>query len=101
MPYILTFQQPIIENKIADLSDKLAIKGKFNGFVTAILKLRKYVQIPSRLSNLLDAQNQKTEDITLIKIMIQNEFSIVEAPIKLTKKAIQDMLKNAMSGKRK
>ena len=51
MPYVLTFNRSIIENKIAKLSEYLGLKeASFNSFVDWVLELREQIKIPHTIS---------------------------------------------------
>ena len=51
MPYVLTFNKDVIENKITKVSEYLKIDEKsFDGFLDWILDLRKKLDIPHKLS---------------------------------------------------
>ena len=46
MPYVLVFNRPAIEAKIARLAGYLGIAGGFDGFLAAVLDLRKKTGVP-------------------------------------------------------
>ena len=48
MPYVLVFNRPAIEPKITRLAGYLGIKGGFDGFLDAVLRLREATGIPQR-----------------------------------------------------
>ena len=49
MPYVLAFNRPAIEERIARLAAYCGIKGGFDGFAKAVLKLRKELKVPHTL----------------------------------------------------
>ncbi len=53
MPYVLAFNRDAIEERIARLAAYLGIKGGFDGFAKAILKLRKELKVPHALPGLI------------------------------------------------
>ena len=51
MPYVLTFNRDVIEEKIIKICDHLELKDRtFNGFIDWVLKLRKDLDMPHKLS---------------------------------------------------
>ena len=52
MPYVLAFNRPAIEDKIARLAAWLGIAGGFDGFQAALLDLRKRTGVPHTLKDL-------------------------------------------------
>ena len=52
MPYVLAFNRPAIEEKIARLAASLGIAGGFDGFQTTLLELRKRIGVPHTLKEL-------------------------------------------------
>ena len=55
MPYVLTFNKDVIENKIIKVCDYLELKDKsFNGFIDWVLDLRKKLDLPHKLSEVIE-----------------------------------------------
>ena len=52
MPYVLVFNRPAIEPKITRLAGYLGIKGGFDGFLDAVLRLREATGVPNDLRGL-------------------------------------------------
>jgi alcohol dehydrogenase len=52
MPYVLEFNRPAIETKIARLAAYLGIAGGFDGFLNAVLDLRARIGVPHTLAGL-------------------------------------------------
>ena len=52
MPYVLAFNRPAIEDKIERLAAYLGIDGGFDGFIVAVLDLRKKTGVPHDLDGL-------------------------------------------------
>lgn len=60
MPYVLRFNRPVIEPKIIRLSAYLGISGGFDGFLEAVLKLRRDIGVPHTLAGLkVDASRRE------------------------------------------
>ena len=54
MPYVLTFNKDVIEEKIIKICDYLELKDRsFNGFINWVLDLRKKLDMPHKLSEVL------------------------------------------------
>ena len=54
MPYVLTFNKGFIEKKIVSICDYLDLKKNFDSFLNWILDLRKDLNIPHKLSDVLE-----------------------------------------------
>src|SRR4051794_18522228 len=52
MPYVLVFNRPAIEDKIARLSAYLGLKPSFAGFLDFVLELRRRIGVPHTLDGL-------------------------------------------------
>ena len=61
MPYVLVFNRPAIEEKIARLAAYLGIAGGFDGFLKAVLELREEVGVPHTLAGLGVEQSRREE----------------------------------------
>ena len=97
MPYVLTFNKEAIENKIIKVCEYLEIEEKsFDGFLKWILDLRKKLNIPHKLSEVI-----KEEDLELDRLtkMALNDPSTGGNPKKLTEKDMKILYQHSMSGK--
>ena len=96
MPYVLTFNKEAIENKIIKVCEYLEIEEKsFDGFLKWILDLRKKLNIPHKLSEVI-----KEEDLELDRLtkMALNDPSTGGNPKKLTEKDMKILYQHSMSG---
>ena len=96
MPYVLTFNKDVIENKIIKVCEYLEIEEKsFDGFLNWILDLRKKLNIPHKLSEVI-----KEEDLELDRLskMALNDPSTGGNPKKLTEKDMKILYQHSMSG---
>ena len=96
MPYVLTFNKDFIEDKIIKVSDCLELKNRtFNGFIDWVLDLRKKLDIPHKLSEVI-----KEEDFELDRLskMALEDPSTGGNPKKLTLENIKTMYQHSMSG---
>ncbi len=96
MPYVLTFNKDVIENKITKVCKYLEIEEKsFEGFLNWILDLRKKLNIPHKLSEVI-----KEEDLDLDRLskMALNDPSTGGNPKKLTENDMKTLYQHSMSG---
>jgi alcohol dehydrogenase class IV len=94
MPYVLVFNRKAIESKIVRLAGFLEIKGGFDGFLAAVLDLRKRAGVPHELGG-LKVDGSKVETIV--------EMAVVDPtasgnPIPLTKEGSRKLFEAALSG---
>ncbi len=52
MPYVLAFNRPIIETRMAELAASLGVGGGFDGFLNWVLELRSRLKIPHTIAEL-------------------------------------------------
>ena len=96
MPYVLTFNKEAIENKITKACEYLEIEEKsFDGFLNWILDLRKKLNIPHKLIDIV-----REEDLELDRLskMALNDPSTGGNPKKLTEKDMKILYQHSMSG---
>jgi alcohol dehydrogenase class IV len=99
MPYVLAFNRPAIEERIARAAAYLGIKGGFDGFAKAILKLRKDLKVPHTLPDLIKGLKMDAKRKAEISVMAVADPSTGGNPVKLTKKAAQTLLENTIAGR--
>ena len=96
MPYVLTFNKDIIEDKILKISHHIDLKDKsFNGFINWILKIRKDLNMPHKLSDIIE---EKDFDIERLSLMALEDPSTSGNPKKLTKDDLKLIYNHSMSG---
>ena len=96
MPYVLTFNRDVIEEKIIKLCNFIELDDQsFNGFIKWVLNLRKELKIPHKLSDVI-----KDKDLLIDKLskMALEDPSTSGNPKKLTEKDMKLMYQNSMSG---
>jgi alcohol dehydrogenase class IV len=96
MPYVLTFNKDVIEEKIIKICDYLELKDKsFNGFINFVLDLRKKLDMPHKLSEVI-----KEEDLQLDRLskMALEDPSTGGNPKTLTEADMKLMYQHSMSG---
>ena len=97
MPYVLTFNKKEIEQRIIKLCEYLDLKDKsFDGFLNWILNLRKELNIPHKLSEVID---EKDFDIERLSKMALADPSTGGNPKKLTVDDMRTMYQHSMQGK--
>ena len=96
MPYVLTFNKNVIEKKIIKICDYLELKDRsFDGFINWVLVLRKKLNIPHKLSEVI-----KEKDLQLDRLskMALDDPSTGGNPKKLTEADMKTMYQHSMSG---
>ena len=96
MPYVLTFNKDVIEDKIIKICDYLELKDRsFDGFINWVLDLRKKLEMPHKLSEVI-----KVEDLQLDRLskMALEDPSTGGNPKKLTEADMKTMYQHSMSG---
>jgi alcohol dehydrogenase class IV len=96
MPYVLTFNRDVIEGKIIKICDHLELEEKtFNGFINWVLKLRKDLDMPHKLSEVID---EKDLQLDRLSKMALEDPSTGGNPKKLTETDMKIMYEHSMSG---
>ena len=97
MPYVLTFNRPAIENKIAKLSEYLDLKeASFNSFVDWVLELREQIKIPHKI---IDSAKLTDKDIATMSPMALNDPCTPGNPKKLGLDDMESMYHHSVEGK--
>ena len=96
MPYVLTFNKDVIEQKIIKICEYIELKNQsFDGFIEWILDLRKKLEIPHKLSDVID---EKDFDIDRLSKMALADPSTEGNPQKLTEADMKLMYQHSMLG---
>ncbi len=96
MPYVLTFNKNMIEDKIIKICEYLELKNKsFNGFINWVLDLRKKLNMPHKLSEII---KEEDFDIDRLSEMALNDPSTGGNPKKLTIADMKNMYQKSFSG---
>ena len=97
MPYVLTFNKDVIEEKIIKICDYLELNDRsFDGFINWILDLRKKLNMPHKLSEVID---EKDLQLDRLSKMALKDPSTGGNPKKLTEADMKIMYQYSMSGK--
>ena len=95
MPYVLTFNKSVIENKIISICNYLNLNNTFESFLGWILNLRKDLNIPHKLSDVMDCSKIDLEKLSL---MAFEDPSTGGNPKKITQDDLKEMYKKSISG---
>mgnify|MGYP001324779352 CR=1 FL=1 len=97
MPYVLTFNKDTIENKIINICKYLELKDQsFEGFINWILDLRKKLNLPHKLSEVIKREDLDVEKLSKIAL---DDPSTSTNPKKMTIDHMKDLYEHSMSGK--
>ena len=96
MPYVLTFNKSLVENRITSICDYLNLDKNFESFLSWILDLRKKLNIPHKLSEVVDI-----DKINLNKLskMAFEDPSTQTNPKKMTVDDMKILYEHSISGK--
>ena len=95
MPYVLTFNRKEISKKIISVCDYLDLEKTFESFLNWVMDLRKELNIPHKLSEII---NQENIDIDKLSEMAFSDPSTSGNPKKLTLDDIKNMYKHSIAG---
>ena len=97
MPYVLTFNKDSIENKIINICKYLELKDQsFEGFINWIIDLRKKLNLPHKLSEVIKREDF---DIEKLSIMALDDPSTSTNPKKMSIDHMKELYEHSMSGK--
>jgi alcohol dehydrogenase class IV len=95
MPYVLAFNRPAIEDKVARLSAYLGLKPSFDAFLEFILDLRRRTGVPHTLDG-LGIDDDKAETIAA---MAPDDPTAGGNPVPLTRTAALRIFTDALEGR--
>ena len=96
MPYVLTFNRSLIENRIISICDYLNLEKNFDSFLNWILDLRKELNIPHKLSDVIETSKI---DIDKLSKMALEDPSTSTNPKKMTIDDMKILYNYSISGK--
>tara|TARA_B100001175_G_scaffold256107_1_gene224131 strand:- start:425 stop:1582 length:1158 start_codon:yes stop_codon:yes gene_type:complete len=96
MPYVLTFNKSLIKNKIVSICDYLNLEKNFDCFLNWILDLRKKLNIPHKLSDVIESGKF---DIDKLSKMALEDPSTSTNPKKMTIDDMKILYDYSISGK--
>ncbi len=96
MPYVLTYNKKEISDKIISICDYLNLEKNFNSFLDWIIELRKNLNIPHKLSDVIEI---KKINLDKLSQMAFEDPSTSGNPKKLLKEDMKIMYEHSLSGK--
>ena len=96
MPYVLTFNKNLIENRIVSICDYLSLNKTFESFLNWILNLRKELNIPHKLSDVIDVEKM---NLNKLSKMALEDPSTATNPKKMTIDDMKILYEYSMNGK--
>ena len=95
MPYVLTFNKSSIEKKITSICDYLDLEKNFESFLEWILDLRASLNIPNKLSDVMDCSKINLDQISQMAL---EDPSTNGNPKRLNKDDFKKMYEYSISG---
>ena len=96
MPYVLTFNKDVIEEKIIKICNYLELQDRtFNGFINWVLDIRKKLNMPHKLSEVI---KEEEFDLARLSKMALADPSTGGNPKPLTENDMKVMYQHSMSG---
>ncbi|MDB9831568.1 iron-containing alcohol dehydrogenase [Candidatus Pelagibacter sp.] len=95
MPYVLTFNKKEISERIVSTCSYLGLEKSFDSFMQWVIDLRKEINIPHKLSDVVD---EKKIDLDKLSEMAFEDPSTVGNPKKLIKEDMKTMYQHSISG---
>ena len=95
MPYVLTFNKGVIRNKIISICDYLNLDKSFESFLNWILDLRKQLNIPHKLSEVVE---ENKINIDRLSQMALDDPSTATNPIKMKLDDMKVLYLHSISG---
>ena len=96
MPYVLTFNKSLIEDRIISICDYLNLDKNFDSFLKWILDLRKDLNIPHKLSEVVEENKINLEKLSQMAL---EDPSTATNPKKLTIDDMKILYEHSLSGK--
>jgi len=94
-PYVLTFNKNLIEKKIVSICDYLNLDKHFDSFLNWILDLRKELNIPHKLSEVVEVNKINLDQLS---IMALEDPSTATNPKKMTVDDMKILYEHSISG---
>ena len=95
MPYVLTFNKNLIKDRIVSICDYLNLDKNFDSFLNWILNLRKELNIPHKLSDVIEVKNINIEKLSKMAL---EDPSTATNPKKLTIDDMKILYEHSISG---
>jgi len=95
MPYVLTFNKNLIEDRIVSICDYLNLEKNFESFLNWILDLRKKLNIPHKLSEVVEVKKMNLDDLSKMAL---EDPSTATNPKKMTINDMKILYEHSISG---
>jgi len=95
MPYVLTFNKDLIKVRIISICDYLNLDNNFESFLKWILDLRKELNIPHKLSEVVE---EKKINLDQLSKMALEDPSTATNPKKMRIEDMKILYKHSLSG---
>jgi len=95
MPYVLTYNKSFIETRIVSICDYLGLNKNFESFINWILNLRKQINIPHKISDIIDVKKLNIEQLSK---MAFEDPSTSSNPRKLSIEDMKILYEKSISG---
>ncbi len=95
MPYVLSFNKENIEERIISICDYLNLNKSFDAFLEWILELRKELNIPHKLSDVIETNKMNLNDLSKMAL---DDPSTSSNPKKLSINDMKVMYEHSISG---
>ena len=96
MPYVLTYNKNLIEERIVSICDYLDLGKNFDDFLNWILDLRKKLNIPHKLSDVVDKNKINIDQLSKMAL---EDPSTATNPRKMTIDDMKILYEHSISGK--
>ncbi len=96
MPYVLTFNKSLIEKRIESICDYLNLDKNFESFLNWILNLRKELNIPHKLSDIVEENKINLDQLSKMAL---EDPSTSTNPKKMTLDDMKVLYQHSISGK--
>ena len=96
MPYVLTFNKDVIKDRIERACDYLNIDKNFNSFLNWVIELRKTLNIPNKLSDVIDVDKIDLDELSKMAL---KDPSTSGNPKKLSLRDIKKLYEFSIEGK--
>ena len=95
MPYVLTYNKIYIESRIVSICDYLNLDKSFDSFLNWILDLRRELNIPHKISEVIDINKINIKELSQMAL---DDPSTTSNPRKLTVNDMQILYEHSFSG---
>ena len=95
MPYVLTFNKSLIEDRIVSICDYLNLEKNFESFLNWILDLRKKLNIPHKLSDIVEVKKMNLDHLSKMAL---EDPSTATNPKKMTINDMKILYEHSISG---